>query len=507
MQNSLSSYFKKKEKLNDPPVNYSQEAPNFGPSFKRFSSQSMSQSQNKIEVRLEICSISYQDDINMNKIENRATENLTVQKKPEDSPKIKDFKSEKKSPQNLNDEEERDEKPQNNPRRETQSATSSVKKSSQTEKRIFQEDWKKMYIGLNYNQETGVMTCEICQKYSSISNKAQNIFVTGTNKKRVDVLDYHWKVHSGHQQAIIAMKDSASSKKVYEDIVLKNGTKNIALMKISYFLCQNLLSFNKFSDVTSLIFKQILPLILQDSSKNLEIEKHYENDNMCVQFVESISFVIERKVLENIKKSEYYSLLIDETMDISKKEQLIIYGKYFDSGKQQFRTSFLKVTPLQNQNGAQIFLTVKEYLSKNGLDIKKCMSFGCDGASNLTGYRKGVFSHLLKSNPFLILRHCANHRLALASADTKNDVKYINEYVDNISDIYSFFSRSARRNILLKKFQAETLEPELHVLKMCPTRWLSLSNCVKNMSKMLQSVVLTFDGELNSNDDKMTEES
>ena len=46
-------------------------------------------------------------------------------------------------------------------------------------------------------------------------------------------------------------------------------------------------------------------------------------------------------------------------MDISKKEQLIIYGKYFDSEKQQFRTSFLKVIPLQNQNGAQIFLTVK----------------------------------------------------------------------------------------------------------------------------------------------------
>ena len=250
-----------------------------------------------------------------------------------------------------------------------------------------------------------------------------------------------------------------------------------------------------------------MPLILQEDQKTITTDKHYENDKMCVQFIESISFIIERKVLENIKKSEYYSLLIDETMDISKKEQLIIYAKYFDYTKNKFQTSFLKVTPLENQNGAQIFLKVKDYLFKNGLDIRKCMAFGCDGAANLTGYRNGVYSHLIKSNPFLILRHCANHRLALAHTDTKSDVKYINEYVDIIADIYSFFSRSARRNILLKKFQAETLEPELHVLKMCPTRWLSLSNCVKNISRMLQSLVLTFDEELNSTDITMTAES
>ena len=125
----------------------------------------------------------------------------------------------------------------------------------------------------------------------------------------------------------------------------------------------------------------------------------------------------------------------------------------------------------------------------------------------MTGYRKGVYSYLLKLNPFLILRHCANHRLAPANSDTVKEVNFIKEYIDIVQDIYSFFSKSARRNVLLKKFQAEVIEPELQVLKMCPTRWLSLSRCVKNISRMFQSLILTFDEELNMNDNGLTPDS
>ena len=245
----------------------------------------------------------------------------------------------------------------------------------------------------------------------------------------------------------------------------------------------------------------------ESENRLLTINKNYENDTMCCQFVDSLSFVIERSILGTLRKSEYYSILIDESMDITRTEQLLIYARYFDSLKNEFKTSFLKVLPLQSQTGAHIYLAIKNFLKEKNIDTRKCIALGSDGAYNLTGYKKGVYSYLLKENPFLVLRHCANHRLALANSDATKEVNYIREYIDIVSDIYNFFSKSARRNVLLKKFQAEVMEPELNVLKMCATRWLSLSKCVKNICRMFQSLVLTFDEELNLYENGLTSDS
>jgi len=228
---------------------------------------------------------------------------------------------------------------------------------------------------------------------------------------------------------------------------------------------------------------------------------------MALQFVESINFILERSMIETIRRSDYFSILIDESMDISKHENLIIYARYYDDIKCIFKTSYLKLLRIKDQSGAQIFLMLKNFLLSKGLNVKSCFGFGSDGASNMTGYRKGVFAFLKKENPYIILQHCANHRLALAHSDTGKEVKYLKEYIDIINDTYAFFSKSPRRNILLKKFQHEVMEPELNVLRLCPTRWLSLSQCVRNIRKMFQSLVLSFDEEINSEDHGLTEAS
>jgi len=99
-------------------------------------------------------------------------------------------------------------------------------------------------------------------------------------------------------------------------------------------------------------------------NKQLNFGSHYENADMCVQFVDSIGFVVERSIIEQIYKSEYYSILVDESMDITKKEQLLIYAKYYDNSKQEFKTSFLTIINVKEQNGAQLFLSIKKFFGE-----------------------------------------------------------------------------------------------------------------------------------------------
>jgi hypothetical protein len=60
---------------------------------------------------------------------------------------------------------------------------------------------------------------------------------------------------------------------------------------------------------------------------------------------------------------------------------------------------------------------------------------------------------LKQKNPFVTNTHCINHRLALASSDLLEQIPYLVEYVEIISDIHNFFSKSARRNLTLKENQ------------------------------------------------------
>ena len=77
----------------------------------------------------------------------------------------------------------------------------------------------------------------------------------------------------------------------------------------------------------------------------------------------------------------------------------------------------------------------------------------------MTGNKKGVLACFRNDNPFLTNLHCANHRLAFTGGDTTKTIEFLREYIVDINSIYKFFSKSAKRNCLLKKYQQETFEP------------------------------------------------
>ena len=53
---------------------------------------------------------------------------------------------------------------------------------------------------------------------------------------------------------------------------------------------------------------------------NIKNDTNYENDKMWKQYIESISYVIEVKLILKAIKNAFYSLLFDESMNTSKIE-------------------------------------------------------------------------------------------------------------------------------------------------------------------------------------------
>ncbi|CAG8749601.1 16503_t:CDS:2, partial [Dentiscutata heterogama] len=93
------------------------------------------------------------------------------------------------------------------------------------------------------------------------------------------------------------------------------------------------------------------------------------------------------------------------------------------------------------------------------LNIENLVHFGSDGASTMLNHQNRVAARLKKYNPFITENHYKAHHLYLAGQDAA------------------------------KKMVQNTLEePELMILNIVSTRWLSFLNVIHNFYQNLESI-------------------
>ncbi|CAG8653930.1 10497_t:CDS:2, partial [Gigaspora rosea] len=73
--------------------------------------------------------------------------------------------------------------------------------------------------------------------------------------------------------------------------------------------------------------------------------------------------------------------------------------------------------------------------------------------------------------------------------DAASEIPYLVNYNDIVRSLYNYFSNSYLRMEHLKMVEAQLEDPELHLLKIVTTRWLSLSNVVSNLHRIINSII------------------
>lgn len=143
---------------------------------------------------------------------------------------------------------------------------------------------------------------------------------------------------------------------------------------------------------------------------------------------------------------------------------------------------------LENCNSESITNNLERFIIAKSLNIENLTHFGSDGASTMLGQRTGVAARLKKYNSYLTENHCIVHRLHLASQDAAEQVAYFKTYDTLVKEIYLYFSSSYKRLLTLKMVQHNLEEPELVLLNIISTRWLSFSNVIHNFHQCLESI-------------------
>jgi len=134
--------------------------------------------------------------------------------------------------------------------------------------------------------------------------------------------------------------------------------------------------------------------------------------------------VLLNKVVSEVNAAKCFSILADETADISGIEQVSLCVRYIELNTLTLTEEFLQFVPTSDMTGKGIANLILESLEQFGVDTKYLQGQGYDGAAAMSGKYNGVQAHIQEIYPNAIYVHCSAHSL--------------NHAVHNFLELYEF---------------------------------------------------------------------
>ncbi|XP_066953333.1 zinc finger MYM-type protein 1-like [Macrobrachium rosenbergii] len=182
--------------------------------------------------------------------------------------------------------------------------------------------------------------------------------------------------------------------------------------------------------------------------------------------------MIREEISEELSSNTYFSVMIDESRDISKKEQLSVVVCYVY--KNNIHEEFLDFVWLHNLNAKSLKDSLCTVLRLCSIDPRNCVGQTYDGASVMR-VNRGV-QQLVREElaPQAVYIRCYNHRLNLIIVDSVRSVRLADSFFSFLEEIYTFMSSHTHHahEIYLAKQKELFPNKQIRSLKrLSDTRW------------------------------------
>ncbi|XP_048732510.2 zinc finger MYM-type protein 1-like [Ostrea edulis] len=195
-------------------------------------------------------------------------------------------------------------------------------------------------------------------------------------------------------------------------------------------------------------------------------------------------------VASNIRENGYFSIMVDETTDQSNCEQVVIVIRHVDRDL-NVHEDFIGLCMVPSINATTLTNVILDTLMRMNISLNKCRGQCYDGASNMSGAKKGVAANITRKEARAIYTHCYGHALNLAVGDTVKRSKVMRDALDTVFEMSKLIKYSPRRDTILEQLKREMAPDTPGFRVLCPTRWTvraaSLNSVLKNYS-VLQSL-------------------
>ncbi|GJS47664.1 zinc finger MYM-type protein 1-like protein [Tanacetum coccineum] len=203
-----------------------------------------------------------------------------------------------------------------------------------------------------------------------------------------------------------------------------------------------------------------------------------------------IATCFEAEVLEIIFKEigdDVFALLIDESSDVTKKEQMAIVFRYVNKNG-LVKESLVGIIKVKETSSVYLKSSIDKIFSKNHLSLKQLRGQGYDGASNMRGELNGLKAKILEENNSAYYVHCFAHQLQLVVVVVARKHLGVVDFFDKLSLVTNVVCASCKRKDILIECEKVRVEKaigngevetgcgknqELFLIRAGDTRWKS----------------------------------
>ncbi|XP_057803144.1 uncharacterized protein LOC131018438 [Salvia miltiorrhiza] len=162
--------------------------------------------------------------------------------------------------------------------------------------------------------------------------------------------------------------------------------------------------------------EEVASVVLENAPKNASYTSHSIQKEILSVYASKIQKFIRAEIGD-----EKFCIIVDESRDESKREQMAIILRFVD--KDGFvRERFFDIVHVEDTKAATLKNKISEVLSYHNLSIQSIRGQGYDGASNMRGEWHGLEALFLNECPYAYYIHCFAHRLQLILVATSQKV-------------------------------------------------------------------------------------
>ena len=234
--------------------------------------------------------------------------------------------------------------------------------------------------------------------------------------------------------------------------------------------------------------------VLREHLDNCSRNAQYLSPQIQNELIEVCGEEIRKSLVNDCQRAQYFSVLADETTDISTKEQLSICVRFIDTsnGQVRIREEFLGFVLATSTTRESLASLILGSLEKWGVDVNFLRGQGYDGAANMSGRFKGVQAIVQKQIPSAVYVHCRAHSLNLAIVHSSRNA-HVRNMFGTVQEVAVFFGESAKRHHLFQEIDKANTQTGLpgrsRLQKLCETRWSSRADALTTIKAKWKSVL------------------
>ncbi|XP_053381948.1 52 kDa repressor of the inhibitor of the protein kinase-like [Mercenaria mercenaria] len=229
---------------------------------------------------------------------------------------------------------------------------------------------------------------------------------------------------------------------------------------------------------------------LHDHLANSPKHAQYLSPSIQNEFIHICGNQISDSIVHRCQDARYFSILADESADVSNTEQFAFCLRYIErqsSGKHVLHEDFLSFVQTTETTGETLHQLLLDEIHKHNLNPNFIVGQGYDGAGNMSGCHRGVQARFSAEFPNAKYIHCRNHRLNLAICHACR-VAFVQSMFTVVGDVLFFITSSPKR---LGVYSSHNDDGEA-LKKFCPTRWSQHSESITAFYTHFKSIVETL---------------